>query len=427
MRAVYANSRGEILDSPKLRALGRAGRDAGEPDRSEWIPLPSSAVLVGLPGTRALGLDPDSGRLKAMPEAYSAVGAILPQGYTRLFLPAYHKPPGQPPFPLFGYTAVAYSKGSFYAAATPSDDVLPWDPAQYRSDDVRKAVRERQTGSPGNRLYSHLAQCALEYECVTSRNTFFGRLEGAVPVSSVCNAACVGCISEQPPDSGFVSPQARLDFQPSAEEMSEVMTAHLSRAGRDGIVSFGQGCEGEPSVRAAEIAEAIRKTRSRVSGGYININTNGGLTQRLRLIVDAGLDLMRISIISALPDHYNAYYRPRGYTLDDVAATARYASERGVIVSLNYLVFPGISDLPEEIVAMAAFIQSTGVRLVQLRNLNIDPDYYLDRVPPRTGSPVGMLRMVERLERACPGLRFGSYTHVPAWYGRAAAPRRGRR
>ena len=49
--------------------------------------------------------------------------------------------------------------------------------------------------------------------------------------------------------------------------------------------------------------------------GYININTNAGLTDHIRGIVDAGLDLMRVSTISALDDHYNAYYKPRAYTL----------------------------------------------------------------------------------------------------------------
>lgn len=421
MRAVYANARGDIFDSPQLSALGRTGTDATPLRREDWIPLPPSAALVVLPGTRALGLDPADETLKALPESYHAVGALLPQGYTRLYLPAFYKPPGLPPFPLFGYTAVGYSKGTFYAAAMLSDDPTPWDPNQYDAEDVGRRVRESERLFPQNRLFRHLGACALEYECVTSRNTFFGRSEGAVPISPTCNAACVGCISEQPTDSGFPSPQTRLDFRPTVEEMAELMTNHLTEAGRDGIVSFGQGCEGEPALRARDIAEAIRLTRTRIQTGYVNINTNGGLTKALRTIVDAGIDLMRISTVSALPDHYNAYYQPQGYTVEDVAATARYAAARGVIVSLNYLIFPGMADQRDEIDAMAAFIRETGVKLVQLRTLNIDPDYYLDRVPKRPGEPIGIRRMADTLARKCPGLRIGSYTHAPTWFGPDAA------
>ncbi len=416
MNIVYANTQGEIFDTPQLHALGRTGRSVTELQRQEWIPLPDGASLVSLPDTRALGADPETGALKAMPAEFQAVGALLPQGYTRLFLPAFHKPEGIRPFPLFGYTAVGFSRGVFYVSAVRSDNPQPWNPEQYDSSTVRQKLVELDANFPDNRLYRHLETCAMHYECVTSRNTFFGRREGAIPVSATCNAGCIGCISEQPDDSGFPSPQIRMTLRPTVAEMAQVMVNHLQNAGPDGIVSFGQGCEGEPSTRGRDIAQAIAKTREEVAAGYININTNAGLTAQIRLIVDAGLDLMRVSTISALPDHYEAYYQPRGYSLEQVAESTAYAAKRGVIVSLNYLVFPGISDTLEEIAAMTRFIRDTGVRLVQLRNLNIDPDYYLDRVPLRSTEPVGMLGLIEMLASECPSVRIGSYTHPPSWF-----------
>ena len=109
----------------------------------------------------------------------------------------------------------------------------------------------------------------------------------------------------------------------------------------DSIISFGQGCEGEPSTQAKIIIEAMREVRSRTSLGYININTNAGLTDHIRGIVDAGLNLMRVSTISALDDHYNAYYKPRGYTLANVEKSLSYAADKGVYTSINYLDFSG--------------------------------------------------------------------------------------
>ncbi|MHB1630181.1 MAG: radical SAM protein [Bacilli bacterium] len=423
MNIVYANARGEIFDAPQLHALGRTGRSVTELQREEWMPLPHGASLVSLPDTRALGADPQSGALKAMPPEFQAVGALLPQGYTRLFLPAFHKSDGIPPFPLFGYTAVGFSRGAFYVSAVQSDDPQPWNPEQYDGAAVEQRVVGLETEHPDNRLYRHLATCALRYECVTSRNTFFGRREGAIPASAACNAGCIGCISEQPPDSGFPSPQIRMTLHPTVDEMAELMVVHLQSAGPEGIVSFGQGCEGEPATRGRDIAQAIRRTREAVSTGYININTNAGLTTQIKHIADAGLDLMRVSMISALPDHYGAYYQPRGYSLEQVAESAVYAARRGVIVSLNYLVFPGVSDTPEEMAAMIGFIHKTGIRLVQLRNLNIDPDYYLDRVPTRSGEPVGMLGMIETIAGECPSVRIGSYTHPPSWFAQNSVRR----
>ena len=418
MRMVYADCDGRIFDAPDMLALGRTADEATELRSREWIPLPDGATLVGIPDSRALGLDPANGSLKALPAEYTAVGALLPQGYTRLYLPAFHRV-ATVPLPLFGYTAVGYSRGQFYAAAAATDDPSTWNPLRYDEADVHANVM-RVLEEHANPLYGHLAGCALRYECVTARNTFYFSGEAALPVSSSCNAGCIGCISEQPADAGIPSPQTRLTVRPSAEEMSDVIVNHLCAGGPDAIISFGQGCEGEPSLRAPDIAEAIRRARKMVRTGHININTNAGFTKQIKQIVDAGLDLMRVSTISALEDHYTAYYRPRGYTLRDVENSVAYASSQGVIVSLNYLIFPGVSDRDEEMDAMIDFIRRTGVKLVQLRNLNIDPDLYLNRIPPRAGEPRGLLGMIERLRTSCPGLRIGNYTHVPAWYAQPA-------
>ncbi len=415
MNIVYANEQGDLFDSDRLIAAGRSGADVTEIEKDEWIPLPKGASMVMLPGTRALGLD-QHGHVKAMPTDFHAVGALLPQSYTRLFLPAFANASEQP-LPLFGYTAVGFEDGRFYVAAHQTDEPSVWDPSQYDDQSlVDKNVKAMQNSHPQNRLYEHLSTCALYYECVTSRNTFFGRQEGALPVSGTCNAGCIGCISEQPEDSGFPSPQTRLTIRPTVEEMVDLMVTHLQSAGPNGIISFGQGCEGEPMLRGREIAQAITKTREHIETGYINANTNAGMTQNVLRVVDAGLNLMRVSTISARHDHYDAYYRPRGYTIDDVRRSAKYASEHGVIVSLNYLVFPGVSDREEEIEAMIDFINDTGVRLVQMRNLNIDPDYYLSLIPSKSSERYGMLGLMEILQKECPELRIGSYTHTPDWY-----------
>jgi len=410
---VYADRKDRVYDHPTLRALGRTGADLTALTKEEWIPLPRGATLVALPGARALGEDAETGAVKALPESYQAVGALLPQGFSRLYVPAFFKAQNEQPFPLFGYTAVGFSKGKFYVAAHCSDDPEPWDPLQYTDEQTQLRVKSMIARYPDNRLYQHLQTCALTYECVTARNTFFGRLEGALPVSSTCNAGCVGCISEQEEGSGFPAPQTRMSIRPTVAELVEIMVEHLRQAGKEGIISFGQGCEGEPATRGADIAEAILLTREQIQTGYININTNAGLTRQIKRIVDAGLNLMRVSTISALRGHYEAYYKPRGYSIEEVEESACYAAQKGVTVSLNYLVFPGVTDQEDELEAMVGLIQRAGIKRVQVRNLNIDPDYYLARIPIPSGPPLGMIRWLDELRKQCPHTHIGSYTHVP--------------
>ena len=42
-----------------------------------------------------------------------------------------------------------------------------------------------------------------------------------------------------------------------------------------------------------------------------------------------GLDSIRISLNSARPDFYRAYYRPRGYDFEDVVASIALARAMG--------------------------------------------------------------------------------------------------
>ncbi|WP_426450047.1 radical SAM protein [Paenibacillus sp. S-38] len=411
MNLVYADLNGNVYDHPDYTAVGRSGEEIMELFEEELIPLPEGATLVSLPDTRPIGIHTATGEMKVLPGEVTAVGALLPQSFTRLMLPGYAKADKTKVLPLFGYTAVVWKDGGFYVAAESCDDPERWNPKNCDPDELEVQVKRILGEYSENRLYQHLSNCALGYECLTASNTFLGRWEGAVPVSFSCNAGCFGCISEQPDDSGFPAPQTRMNFKPTVDEVVQVMLEHLKTP--QSIISFGQGCEGEPSTQAKTIIEAMREVRSRTDMGYININTNAGLTDHIRGIVDAGLDLMRVSTISALDDHYNAYYKPRGYTLKNVEKSLRYAADQGVVTSINYLIFPGVTDREEEMEAMIEFVRRTDLKLIQLRNLNIDPESYLSLIPPARGERYGMKQMLQIFREELPGVVLGSYTHIP--------------
>jgi pyruvate-formate lyase-activating enzyme len=421
MNLVYSDLQGNVYDHPDYHSLGRNAEMITEIMEDELIPLPEGATLVSLPFTRPVGIHTQTGKMQLVEGDYHAVGALLPQGFTRLLLPGYVKSDKSQSLPLFGYTAVVWKNDGFYVAARQSDNPYYWNPVNCDPDELEVQVNRLVAKYPDNRLYEHLSNCALGYECLTASNTFLNRWEGAVPVSFSCNAGCFGCISEQPEDSGFPAPQTRMNFKPKVEEMVQVMLEHLRTP--ESIISFGQGCEGEPSTQAPLIIEAIKQVREQTKMGYININTNAGLSDHIRGIVDAGLDLMRVSTISALDDHYNAYYKPRGYSLKNVEKSLRYATDQGVITSINYLVFPGVTDREEEIEAMIEFVRRTGLQLIQLRNLNIDPESYLGIIPKAQGELLGMKQMIEIFQEELPNVILGSYTHTPDFFGKSVGSR----
>lgn len=403
--ALYADENGEIFDAPGMGAVGRVGQELRALTPSDLIPLPEGADLMYLPQRQAVGLDM-AGEIIAI--TGQAVAAILPAGYTRTMLPGFQLQEASGRLPLYGYTAVAVYKDELYAAAVYTDENHKWDPENYNSPNLKKLVRAVKKDLPGNPLIEHLANCSLEWHCCTAENLFYRRWECGIPTSPACNANCFGCISLQPAEC-CPSPQSRISFRPTAEEIAEIGIYHLTAA-PEAIISFGQGCEGEPSLEADNISAGIRLIRAATGRGQININTNAGYTAGIKKIIDAGLDTMRVSIISALPRSYEAYYRS-SYRLEDVKASIRYALEKGIYVSLNMLYFPGFNDRKEELSAWQEFFRELPVQMIQVRNLNIDPDAFLDIMPPAQAECVGTREFLQQLSRDFPELVIGSFSH----------------
>ena len=403
--AVYADEDGNILDAAGLEGMGRTGRENVRLTPDDLIPLPESADLMLLPGHQAVGRTPDG---EVLPVTGQAVAAILPAGYTRLYLPAYERAADAERLPLYGYTAVVVYHDELCCAAVYTDENDKWDPMHYNTPELKKLVKRTKKDLPNNRIVEQVAGCSLKWHCCTAQNLFYRRWEAGIPASPVCNANCFGCISLQPAEC-CPSPQQRITFRPTPEEIAEVGVYHLSVA-PDGIVSFGQGCEGEPSLAADNIAAGIRLIREQTKKGQINMNSNSGYTEGVRKIVDAGLDSLRVSIISARDEGYDAYYRA-SYHLDDVKASIRYALDHDVYVSLNLLYFPGYNDRPEELAAWQEFFRELPVQMIQVRNLNLDPDAFLDIMPEAQGKPVGTKTFLRALHKELPQLVIGSFSH----------------
>ena len=371
-----------------------------EASLEELIPAPPGTLEMILPQRHPLTtIGPIAER--------SGLAVALPAGYTRLLLPAYVADRNAPALPLFGYTFACAVEDRLRVAAMRTDESEDWEPRHFAGGELENVIARRLAREPNNRILRQVAHCSLEYACFTAQNVFLERGEAALPVSPKCNARCIGCISEQDMEAGVPSPQARIADEGASQELAAVAIHHLLRV-EEGIVSFGQGCEGEPLLRSVTIARAIEAIRAKQSNGTINLNTNGSLAGALSRCIDAGLDAVRISLNSFRPRVYAAYYRPQGYELEDVFASIRLARSRGLRVSLNLLTHPGVTDDEEEISAMEGFLRDAPVAMVQTRTLNIDPAKYFDAVG-RPRSPIGMRRAIERIrDRA----RVGNFTHT---------------
>ncbi len=406
---LYADENGQVFEDKTLYAAGREGWYAFPVPEEDWIELPDGGSLYNLPGRIPIGIDVKTGDDRLCDKGY-AVAAFIPPAHTGLYLAAFDKQPDAPILPLFCYTAVGWYKEKFYVPAVRIEADIRQEAVGYDTEKINRGIEELRKTYPHNRLVEHLADnCALTYTCPAARNYFLGRWECPVPISPACNANCIGCISELADDEPIVSNQDRLTFKPTAAEVVEYTVPHLESAPYP-LISFGQGCEGEPLLMWETIRESILEIRKFTDKGSININSNGSKPDAVEKLCQAGLNSIRVSTNSVQESVYLPYYRPNNYEFADILESIRIMNSYGGWTSLNYFVFPGMTDSVEEYEALRKVIKDTGLKMIQWRNFNIDPDWYLARINVHeTGELLGVKNMMQALQEEFPHLKYGYF------------------
>lgn len=414
--AVVANADGEIFELPGFAAVGMAGETMAPLTFGGTLSLPFGSELMFLPDRHPVLYDLAAGGLRTVVknpyepgQTLHPVAAFNSPGYVVTAISAYREAESAGILPLFSYGAVGWHGDGFRSALRQVDREPRQDLRRMPLAKVRAGVRRMQKRLPDNRLRAHLETCALTYGCPAGKNFFLGRYEAPLPTSRSCNARCLGCISRQP-EGALRCSQQRIDFTPSPEEIADVALTHIGRVDRS-VVSFGQGCEGDPLLAAEAIGPGISRIRRATDRGTINMNTNGSLPAVLDKLFDAGLDSIRVSINSLRPACYEAYFRPRDYGFADVMASIDLALKRKKFVAINYLNTPGFTDSPEEFEALAGFLKNHPIQMIQWRNLNYDPVRYWRAMADASasGPPMGTRRLLERVRKIRPELIFGYF------------------
>lgn len=412
-----ADAGGRIFNVPFLSAVGmKAGfYDVLRP--AQLIKMPFGSQLFMLPGRTPVGFASSDNQLVSLdrnpfsvsPEPCFAVAAFVAPGYTSTYNAAYTEINGAKILPLFAYTAVAFYRGEFYVASTRVDRELRQDIRFMDMNRIKRNIKIFRKQFPANRLVAHLESCALVNQCPAAKNFFLQRYEGPLPTSPSCNARCAGCLSLQP-EGACPATQPRIRFIPTPEEIAEVALYHLAVVA-DPVVSFGQGCEGEPLLAGNAIEKAVKLIRARTRKGMININTNASKPDVVARLWDAGMDSIRVSLNSLQPDSYRRYYRPKGYTFFDVMKSIRVVKQKGGFVSVNYLSLPGFTDSRAEVEAFRKFLDGGRVDMIQWRNLNYDPRAYfrLLKSCPDVKDLLGIKNLIDLVKRDYPRVMTGYF------------------
>ncbi len=411
---LVSDENGRVFEIPELYMVGMSLNQAIISAADDLMRMPAGSCLFTLPGCVAIGYDARSNSLVKVEEyegrPVQAVAAFMAPAHTQTLLAYFHKKKTDIVLPLFAYTAVGWKRGQFYVTGLRVDADIRQDADQFDAGSIAKAAEKMLKRYPRNRLVAHLVEnCVRRYACPAAQNFVLERWEAPIPTSPVCNAQCLGCISKQPNGQVAVT-QDRISFVPSAAEIVEYTVPHLQKAPR-AIVSFGQGCEGEPLLYWPLLAESIQAMRRRTSRGTINLNTNASDPQAIEQLCRAGLDSLRVSLNSAQPEYYHQYYSPHNYSFKEVIESLMVARKFGKWISLNYFIFPGFTDHPQEIEALLEIVTKVRVNYIQMRNLNIDPYWYIEKLALSSLSfeGKGIRSWMAEVKKKAPWIRFGYY------------------
>ncbi len=414
--AVVSNEQGEIFDLEGYAAVGMAGPDLFPLTREDTCSLPYGSELMRLPDRVPILYDMVSEEFEMIDknpfqpgEDLFPVAAFNSPGHVVSSVSAYRERSYAQILPLFSYGAVGWYGDGFRSAAILVDAEPRQDLRLMKQEDVLHGIEFMRHKLPGNRLRKHLETCALEYGCPAGKNFFLGRFEAPLPTAKVCNAACLGCLSQQL-ETEIPCSQERIKFTPDPEEIAGVALEHINRV-ENSVVSFGQGCEGDPLLAAAVIEPAIRMIRAQTDQGTINMNTNGGLPDIMQQLLNAGLDSIRISVNSVREDAYQAYFNPKGYVFGDVVRSIDMALEKDRHVAINYLNMPGFTDTADELDKLVAFVEDHPINMIQWRNLNFDPIRYWQAMgqDAREEPVVGMQTVIETIQDRFPDVKHGYF------------------
>jgi len=414
--ALVADKDGRIIELEGYAAVGMAGSSFVPLSTGNTIDMPYGGEFMFLQDRNPVVYNLETNRFETLKEnPYSPGEPVFPvaafnsPGYIISHVSAYKEKRAARQLPLFSYGALGWHKGGFRTAVILVDSEKRQDLRLMPLEKVIAGVRRMKKKMPQNRLRDHIENCALKYGCPAAKNFFLGRYEAPLPTSKNCNARCIGCISLQK-ETGIKNSQERISFTPSPREISEIALEHIRKVKRS-VVSFGQGCEGDPLLAAHVIEPAIKLIRSKTDSGTINMNTNGSIPETMERLFDAGLDSIRISMNSVRKECYDAYFRPKGYLFSDVIKSMDMALNKKIFVSINYLNCPGFTDSSEEQAALFSFLKRHPVNFIQWRNLNLDPLRYWKIMSGVTSmsAPVGISEELSMIRKEFPGLKHGYF------------------
>lgn len=157
---------------------------------------------------------------------------------------------------------------------------------------------------------------------------------------------------------------------------------------------------------ATEIARAIRK---KTETGLFCISSEVPDPEAVKTWCNAGVDFIGLQLNSAQKVFYEAFHDSQAYRFADLEESFRVAKKSGRRTILEYAIFPGLTDFPQELNALEKLLTDAEVDMLRLYNLAADPEWYMDKLLLMTlpRKQMGMAQWWDYVRRNLPDVQIG--------------------
>ena len=92
--------------------------------------------------------------------------------------------------------------------------------------------------------------------------------------------------------------------------------------------------------------------------------------------------------------------------------SVKLAKDKGLFVSINYLIMPGVNDNENEAKEFLKFIEEYKPDMIQTRNLNIDPEIYFSNMPTLKGKSLGIVNLLDEIKKIDDKVIIGNFNRA---------------
>lgn len=368
-KLLFADDKGVIYDHPTLKLTVRSGNFETVPYELEMNTVPSKTKLHFLEGTLPMAYDPE----KAGMEIFKAGHAVYiepPEGYLRLYLPAYKK---RKEFMLENkaYTPIGWMGESFVSPIINVDK-----------------IPDKGSESIGNKFHGFL-------KSFKKKNVFVKYL--------IENSDLYHTKNEE-----IRLPVNAESMQGDSREFSEILSHYTGIAAYPVLnIDYDDfsASKSEPDISA--LLDSIRYLKNKAEKLSITFSSYLQNIETLKKFIDAGADCINVKMIST-DIETNRIFNTDNNT-DNVYKSLQALHKQNILKSLTLYTMPGLTDRESETESLIDFLSTFDINLLLLRNLESDPDRIFLPDNMKSEDIKGLKNVVKLIKKKVKNLKIGYF------------------